>query len=96
MVATYFAAEPKPGVWSVTQRSLSIVLGIPIIFTSELFSVLGKLVHSVHGVVTADVKKCLYVVLSEAAHDFFVNLACLVGVGKLIAAGAQNGGRCLL
>ena len=33
-VATYFAAEPNPGVWSVTIRSLSTVFGIPIIFTS--------------------------------------------------------------
>ena len=32
--ATYFAAEPKPGVWSVMQRSLSIVFGIPIILIS--------------------------------------------------------------
>ena len=29
-----FAAEPKPGVWSVTGRSLSIVFGIPITLTS--------------------------------------------------------------
>ena len=34
--ATNFAAEPYPGVWSVTQRSLSIVFGIPIILTSLL------------------------------------------------------------
>ena len=29
MVAMYFAAEPKPGVWSVQTRSLSMVLGTP-------------------------------------------------------------------
>ena len=28
-VAMYFAAEPKPGVWSVSTRSLSMVLGTP-------------------------------------------------------------------
>ena len=34
--AIYLAAEPKPGVWSVMHRSLSMVFGIPIIFTSLL------------------------------------------------------------
>ena len=34
--AMYFAAEPKPGVWSVMHRSLSIVLGMPIILMSLL------------------------------------------------------------
>ena len=29
MVAMYLAAEPYPGVWSVRQRSLSMVLGTP-------------------------------------------------------------------
>ena len=32
--AMYFAAEPKPGVWSVSHRSLSIVFGMPIMRTS--------------------------------------------------------------
>ena len=30
-VAIYFAAEPKPGVWSVMHKSLSIVFGTPMI-----------------------------------------------------------------
>ena len=30
VAAIYFAAEPKPGQWSVTGRSLSMVLGAPI------------------------------------------------------------------
>ena len=34
--AIYLAAEPNPGVWSVMHRSLSMVFGIPIIFTSLL------------------------------------------------------------
>ena len=32
--ATYFAALPKPGVWSVSTRSLSMVLGMPMNRTS--------------------------------------------------------------
>ena len=38
VVATYFAAEPKPGVWSVMHKSLSIVLGMPMTFTSRSIS----------------------------------------------------------
>ena len=32
--ATYFAALPKPGVWSVSTRSLSMVLGMPMTLIS--------------------------------------------------------------
>ena len=40
VVVTYLTAEPKPGVWSVQHKSLSIVFGIPITLISMLFSII--------------------------------------------------------
>ena len=94
MEATYFAALPNPGVWSVRTRSLSIRLRNSDEFhvTADLLRVAGELVDGIHGVVSADIEEVTDVHLTEIVKDRRIDFTLEV-CRKLIAAGAEVCGR---
>ncbi len=60
---------------------------------AHLLHILGDLVAGVHGVVAAVVEEVTHVVLLENLQNALVVSVVHVGIGNLIAAGAQFGGR---
>ena len=59
---------------------------------AHLLHILGDLVAGVHGVVAAVVEEVAHVVFLEDLQDALVVGVVLVGIGQLIAAGAQGRG----
>ena len=57
--ATYLAALPNPGVWSVWIRSLSIDFWFSedTDITACLRSITGKFAHRIHGIISTDIGK---------------------------------------
>ena len=59
---------------------------------ADLIHILGNLVAGVHGVVAAVVEEVADVVLLKDLQDALVVGVVHIGIGNLIAAGAQGGG----
>src|SRR5271157_2241701 len=81
--ATYRAAEPNPGVWSLMTRSLSTVLGMDAAHVvAGAFCVAVDDAHRVGAVVAADVEEVAHVVRLADLEDFPA-----VGIVGLVARG---------
>ena len=59
---------------------------------ADLLHILGDLVAGIHGVVAAVVAEITHVVLLEDLKDALVVGVVDVGIGNLVAAGAERGG----